>query len=249
MLTHPYLMATFAYTATSSPIHRGVFLSRSVLGRSLRPPPEAVAPLAADLHPGPDHPPARRAPDQPESCQSCHGMINPLGFALEHFDAIGRYRDEEKGRPIDATGCLRDPRRRTRQVRRRRELAAFLAGSEETHAAFVQQLFHYLVKQPIRAFGRTELTDLRGSFAENGFNIRKLMVEIMTSSALRAASEAVNVVAAGSGSRLRRSRRSSDANRILCDDRHPEHDMARTTAADASSSATWGSARRPCRSS
>ena len=31
-------------------------------------------------------------------------MINPLGFALEHFDAIGRYRDEEKGKPIDATG-------------------------------------------------------------------------------------------------------------------------------------------------
>ena len=51
MLTHPYLMATFAYTATSSPIHRGVFLARSVLGRSLRPPPEAFAPLPADLHP------------------------------------------------------------------------------------------------------------------------------------------------------------------------------------------------------
>jgi hypothetical protein len=45
-------------------------------------------------------------------------------------------------------------------------------------------LFHYLVKQPIRAFGRTELTDLRGAFARNGYNIRELMVEIMTSSAL-----------------------------------------------------------------
>ena len=44
-------MASFAYTATSSPIHRGVFIARSVLGRVLRPPPEAVAPLAPDLHP------------------------------------------------------------------------------------------------------------------------------------------------------------------------------------------------------
>src|SRR5262249_23156531 len=52
VLTHPYLMSSFAYTASSSPIHRGVFISRSVLGRPLRPPPEAVAPLAADLHPG-----------------------------------------------------------------------------------------------------------------------------------------------------------------------------------------------------
>ena len=52
VLTHPYLLAHFAYTGTSSPIHRGVFLMRSVLGRSLRPPPEAVAPLAPDLHAG-----------------------------------------------------------------------------------------------------------------------------------------------------------------------------------------------------
>ena len=50
VLTHPYLMAGYAYTSTSSPIHRGVFVARSVLGRSLRPPPEAVAPLPPDLH-------------------------------------------------------------------------------------------------------------------------------------------------------------------------------------------------------
>ena len=46
-----------------------------------------------------------------------------------------------------------------------RSLAAFLAGSEETHSAFVEQLFHYLVKQPIRAFGSQELTELRDFFA------------------------------------------------------------------------------------
>ena len=65
-----------------------------------------------------------------------------------------------------------------------RELATFLAGSEEAHTAFVQQLFHYLVKQPIRAFGSQELPDLRRFFAAHDFNIRKLMVEIMATSAL-----------------------------------------------------------------
>ena len=49
--THPYLMATFAYSGTSSPIHRGVFLSRGVLGISLRPPQDAFTPLAEELHP------------------------------------------------------------------------------------------------------------------------------------------------------------------------------------------------------
>ncbi len=52
VITHPYLLSTFAYTSSSSPIHRGVFLARSVLGKTLRPPPEAVAPLPADLHAG-----------------------------------------------------------------------------------------------------------------------------------------------------------------------------------------------------
>jgi hypothetical protein len=184
ILTHPYLLSSFAYTATSSPIHRGVFLSRSVLGRPLRPPPVAVAPLAADLHPGLTTRQRVEVQTEPESCQSCHAMINRLGFALEHYDAIGRYRDREAGKPVDATGLYETRTGDRVTFDGARELAAFLAKSEETHNAFVQQLFHYLVKQPIRAFGRTELVDLRGAFAASGYNIRGLMVEVMTSSAL-----------------------------------------------------------------
>jgi hypothetical protein len=184
VLSHPYLMASFAYTATSSPIHRGVFISRSVLGRVLRPPPEAVAPLAPDLHP--DLTTRQRVMFQtkPESCQSCHGMINPLGFTLENFDAIGRYRNEEKRRPIDAAGSYETRAGELVKFDGVRDVAAFLAGSEEAHTAFVQQLFHYLVKHPVRAFGYQELPDLRRFFAAHDFNIRKLMVEIMATSTL-----------------------------------------------------------------
>ena len=184
VLSHPYLMANFAYTETSSPIHRGVFIARSVLGRVLRPPPEAIAPLAADLHP--DLMTRQRVTLQtkPESCQSCHGMINPLGFTLEHFDAIGRYRNEENGRAIDATGSYETRAGELVKFDGIRDIAAFLAGSEEAHTAFVQQLFHFLVKQPMRAFGYQELPGLRRFFAAHDFNIRKLMVEIMATSAL-----------------------------------------------------------------
>jgi cytochrome c5 len=184
LLTHPYLMASFAYTAASSPIHRGVFISRSVLGRVLRPPPEAVAPLAPDLHPDLTTRQRVTLQTKPESCQSCHGMINPLGFTLEHFDAVGRYRKEEKGRPIDAIGMYETRSGEQVKFEGARALATFLAGSEEAHTAFVQQLFHYLVKQPIRAFGPRELPELRRFFATHDFNIRKLMVEIMATSAL-----------------------------------------------------------------
>jgi hypothetical protein len=88
------------------------------------------------------------------------------------------------GKPVDSTGSYETRTGDRVKFDGARELAAFLAKSEETHNAFVQQLFHYLVKQPIRAFGRTELVDLRGTFNSSGYNIRELMVEIMTSSAL-----------------------------------------------------------------
>ncbi len=184
VLSHPYLMANFAYTATSSPIHRGVFISRSLLGRVLRPPPEAVAPIAVDLHPDLTTRQRVTLQTKPESCQSCHGMINSLGFTLEHFDAVGRYRNQEKGRPIDATGTYESRSGEFVKVDGVRELAAFLARSEETHSAFVQQLFHYMVKQPIRSCGAQTLPLLRRSFIAHDFNVRKLMTEIIATSAM-----------------------------------------------------------------
>lgn len=184
VLTHPYLMASFAYTTSSSPIHRGVFIARSVLGRVLRPPPEAVAPLAPDLHPDLTTRQRVTLQTKAESCQSCHGMINALGFTLEHFDAVGRYRKDEKGRPIDVTGSYETRAGEMVKFDGVRDLATFLAGSEETHTAIIQQMFHHLVKQPVRAYGPQTLPDLRRFFAANDFNLHKLMVEIMATSAL-----------------------------------------------------------------
>jgi len=178
VLSHPYLMARFAYTDSSSPIHRGVFLIRSVLGRTLLPPPEAFTPLAPDLHP--DLTTRERVLQQtrPEACQGCHGRINPLGFTLEHFDATGRYREEERGKPIDSSGSCELPSGKLRTLDNARDLAEFLAGSEEAQRSFAVQLFHHMVKQPILALGPDAPENLRRTFAARGFNIRKLMVEI-----------------------------------------------------------------------
>lgn len=201
VLTHPFLMSGYAYTATSSPIHRGVFIARSVLGRALRPPPEAVAPLPADLHA--DLTTRQRVDLQTksESCQACHRMINPLGFAFENFDAVGRFRAEEKGKPIDATGVYQTRTGEKVKFADVRELASFLAKSDETHEAFVEQLFHYLVKQPILAYGQKTHDDLERSFVAEKFHVRKLMVEIMTAAAFgtRDGSLALNSVPAEAG--------------------------------------------------
>lgn len=184
VLSHPYMMAGFAYTGSSSPIHRGIFLARSVLGRSLRPPPEAVAPLAPHLRPDLTTRERVALQTKPEVCQTCHAMINPLGFTLEHFDAVGRFRNEENGKPVNASGMYR---RRTGELvtfNGVNDLANFLADSPETHSAFVEQLFHFLVKQPIRAFGTNTRETLRASFIKDNFSIHHLMVEIVATAAL-----------------------------------------------------------------
>ena len=80
ILTHPYLMLGLAYHKSSSPIHRGVFLVRGVLGRALKPPPIAVAPEDEGANPNLTTRERVALQTKSEVCQNCHGLINPLGF-------------------------------------------------------------------------------------------------------------------------------------------------------------------------
>jgi hypothetical protein len=184
VLSHPYLLASFAYSGASSPIHRGVFLSRNILGRVLRPPAMAVAPLPAEVHANLSTRERVALQTQPEACQGCHGMINPLGFTMENFDAIGRYRDHDKDHPIDATGSYLTETGAVEKFKGIKDLAEFVATSDESQTAFVKQLFHHTVKQSIYAYGPNELHQLQQHFANNDFNIQKLLVEIVADSAL-----------------------------------------------------------------
>jgi hypothetical protein len=183
VLSHPYLMASFAHTNESSPIHRGVFLARGVLGMALRPPPEAVAPLAPALHPKLTTRERVALQTSPKACMTCHNVINPLGFALEEFDAVGRFRAKDNDKPVDATGSYLTREGNVVQVKGARELAKFLADSPEAHGAFIEQMFHYLVQQPLRAYGPNTGENLRKAFVEKKYSIRKLAVEVMLTAA------------------------------------------------------------------
>ena len=88
-----------------------------------------------------------------EACQNCHALINPLGFTLENFDAVGRFRSVERDRPIDASGYYRTLTGEQIEFRGSRQLAEFLARSDEVYRSFVEQLFHQTVKQPVSAYG------------------------------------------------------------------------------------------------
>ncbi|XZE45029.1 DUF1588 domain-containing protein [Pirellulaceae bacterium SH467] len=178
VLTHPLLMSQLAYHDTTSPIHRGVFLIRFLLGRTLRPPNEAFSPLSPDLHPNLTTRERVALQTSPQNCQACHVKINALGFALENYDAVGRYRATEGEKPIDATGSYRSRDDLPITFQGAPELASYLADAPDAHRAFVNKLFQHMVKQPPDAYGLDTLKKLTDQFRQNGYNIRDLVVEI-----------------------------------------------------------------------
>lgn len=185
VITHPYLLAAFSYNKTSSPIHRGVFLTRNIVGRALRPPPMAIAFKDGDFKPGMTMREKITELTRPQACQSCHSVINPLGFSLENFDAVGRFRDKDGNRPINAAADYTTDDGGIVRLKGARDIAEFAVKSEHAHNAFVEQLFSQVVKQPMPAYGPDVLNQLRLSFVQSGYNIQKLLVDIATVSALQ----------------------------------------------------------------
>ncbi|VTS04460.1 DUF1592 domain-containing protein [Tuwongella immobilis] len=184
VLTHPYLLSSFAYSEHSSPIHRGVFLAKGILGTGLKPPQDAFSPLAASAHPNLNTRERVLLQTKGANCQTCHSVINPLGFALESFDAIGKYRQLDNQKPIDARGEYITRSGTIQKFTGAVELAKFLANSPEVSESFTRQLFHHLIQQPIRAYGANRTEEYRAFWEQNGYNIRRLMIEIAATAAL-----------------------------------------------------------------
>jgi hypothetical protein len=184
VLTHPYLLAAFSYSKLSSPIHRGVFLTRNIVGRSLRPPPMAMTFKDADF---PANLTMRQkvvALTRPQACQTCHSVINPLGFTLEHFDAVGRFRKQDNNQPVDTVSEYLGNDGQSVKLRGARDVADYALASEQSQSAFIEQLFHHVVKQPAAAYGDKVLDDLRSAFVRSNFDMQKLLISIVTVSAL-----------------------------------------------------------------
>ena len=184
VLTHPFLMSGLAYSDSTSPIHRGVFLTRFMLGRVMQPPADAFSPLSPSLHA--DLTTRERVQLQTGStaCQACHSIINPLGFTLEQFDAVGRWRTEEVSKPIDAMGSYIDRSGGEIKFDGAIELSKYLLASDDAQTAFINRMFLHFVKQPIGAYGADRLETLKQKFREKNYSIKALIVEIAVIAAI-----------------------------------------------------------------
>jgi mono/diheme cytochrome c family protein len=106
LLTHGSILAVTSYPDRTSPVLRGKFLLNNILGLTTPPPPPGVDTNLAEIKPDAPPPTIRERLAQHRTnptCASCHSVIDPLGFALEQFDAIGAWRTtDETGKPVDS---------------------------------------------------------------------------------------------------------------------------------------------------
>jgi len=107
LLSHASILTITSNPTRTSPVKRGKWILENLLGTPPPPPAPDVMPLEQQQLTGTLRERMQQHRDNP-SCASCHAQMDPLGFALENFDAIGRWREKDEDASIDALGILPD---------------------------------------------------------------------------------------------------------------------------------------------
>ncbi len=163
---------------------RGNYVAGSILGAPPPPPPPDVPPLEEakegekprtlrqrlEAH--------RKNPD----CANCHAKIDPLGFGLENFDAIGRWRDEEAGAPIDASGVLPNGKAFNGPV----ELKAILVGRrDEFVRTMTENMLIYAMGRGLQLEDECVVRDALKAAAAGGYRFSTVALTIVKSHPFR----------------------------------------------------------------
>ena len=110
VLTHGSILAVTSNPARTSPVKRGQFILDNILGTPAPPPPPDIPALEASKKEFKDRKPTTRElmalHRSKPLCSACHSRMDPLGLALDNFNPLGLWRDQEEKQPIDASGKL-----------------------------------------------------------------------------------------------------------------------------------------------
>jgi hypothetical protein len=180
ILTSPAWLTRASYPRFTNPSRRGWVIARALRCQDIPPEPVDVR-VPEPTMPGMTSRGRAAAHAVNPACAACHSPIDPLGFALEHFDATGRFRETENGLPIDASGRLPPDGPAFDGAG---PLALALLDDPETRGCFARQWARF-------AFGRVpeggnECTDawVRDQF-EIDDNLLELLVNLSRSYAFR----------------------------------------------------------------
>ena len=174
------LAATSAPSRTS-PVVRGAWVLQTLLGQKLpEPPPDAgTLPPDAGTAPGVTLREELQRHRREARCAVCHDKIDPIGFGLENFDAIGRWRTTENGRPIDASGRLPDGATFDGPA----ELKSYLltSGREAFVRTLAERLLAYALGRKLQYYDRPVVDEITRRVLQDGGRARRLIEEIVLS--------------------------------------------------------------------
>ncbi|MBS1875567.1 MAG: DUF1592 domain-containing protein [Acidobacteria bacterium] len=177
------VLAVSSHPHRTSPVLRGKWLLDAMLGTPPPPPPPGVPPLdegaAASARTLRDRLAAHRAN---AACASCHDRIDPLGFALENYDAIGRWRTEDAGQPIDASGQLPDGTRFNGPAELK---SALMARKELFVRNLTRRLLGYALGRGLAIEDACAVETIAANAANAGYSAQSLITEIVMSPQFR----------------------------------------------------------------
>jgi hypothetical protein len=183
-LTRAGFLSVNATLRDPDPIHRGVFANLRLLCRQIA----AVPNLPDDLMPvGNTNRERIESINGVGTCgEGCHAhVINPLGFALEHYDAIGRWRGEDNGFPVDSADTYVFEDGRMIMFQDGVDLSAQLAEAPEVHACYAGQLLEFVAGRELDGADQPLLDRLTEMSRAERRPVKELVVTILSSRSFR----------------------------------------------------------------
>ncbi len=174
------MLMVSSYPLRTSPVLRGKWILDQLLDASPPPPPANAGVLPADDD-QPDGLTLRARLErhrQDRSCASCHAQIDPLGFALENFDVLGRWRDEVHGKPVDARASLPDGTELDGPIALK---DALLQRQAEFARTFANKLLVFAVGRPMTARDEPELVRIAAACEAGDFRFSALLSAMLAS--------------------------------------------------------------------
>lgn len=185
LLGQAAFLTSHAQPENSSPVQRGRFVRERVLCQEI---PEIPMDLDTNLAAGASFSTNRQRYEQHAQdgvCAGCHAEFDPVGFTFEHFDGFGRYRDQENGNPIDATGMLYAPPGDGTTpspdvpLDGAESLISYLAEDDHVRACFVRYLSYYAHGRDNWPEKKCNDDSVRREAGENGYTIRSVFFGIL----------------------------------------------------------------------
>jgi Protein of unknown function (DUF1592)/Protein of unknown function (DUF1588)/Protein of unknown function (DUF1585)/Protein of unknown function (DUF1587)/Protein of unknown function (DUF1595)/Planctomycete cytochrome C len=179
VLTQASVLTVSSYATRTSPVLRGKWVLDNILGTPPPDPPADIPNLdeekiGADMTGRQQLEAHRKNP----TCSSCHRRMDPLGFGLENFDAIGAWRDVDGKFPIDATGRLPDGREFEGPVQLRNILKEDREAFTRTLAS---KLMTYALGRGLERYDRHAVKTIARKVAANNYRFSSLVMEIVSS--------------------------------------------------------------------